>query len=147
MHVCVCMCVYACVCQGFSTTGSAPYLPGRRARGTATGSGGFWEGVVPGTTGPVCVCVEFHTPAPWLHKPAPWLHKLARDQRHSVDLSQSRTNPGSWLDASFAPSPLSSLHPSPLSMPCAWETQRRSEERRVGKECLRLCRSRWSPYH
>ena len=22
-----------------------------------------------------------------------------------------------------------------------------SEERRVGKECLRLCRSRWSPYH
>ena len=24
---------------------------------------------------------------------------------------------------------------------------RRSEERRVGKECERLCRSRWSPYH
>ena len=24
---------------------------------------------------------------------------------------------------------------------------RRSEERRVGKECRRLCRSRWSPYH
>ncbi len=27
------------------------------------------------------------------------------------------------------------------------ERERRSEERRVGKECLRLCRSRWSPYH
>ena len=27
------------------------------------------------------------------------------------------------------------------------EAFRRSEERRVGKECLRLCRSRWSPYH
>ena len=26
-------------------------------------------------------------------------------------------------------------------------TTMRSEERRVGKECLRLCRSRWSPYH
>ena len=26
-------------------------------------------------------------------------------------------------------------------------SQYRSEERRVGKECLRLCRSRWSPYH
>jgi lipopolysaccharide export system permease protein len=26
-------------------------------------------------------------------------------------------------------------------------TQHRSEERRVGKECRRLCRSRWSPYH
>ena len=24
---------------------------------------------------------------------------------------------------------------------------RRSEERRVGKECPSLCRSRWSPYH
>src|SRR3546814_17385791 len=23
----------------------------------------------------------------------------------------------------------------------------RSEERRVGKECVRPCRSRWSPYH
>ena len=27
------------------------------------------------------------------------------------------------------------------------QDQSRSEERRVGKECLRLCRSRWSPYH
>src|SRR3546814_17660934 len=25
--------------------------------------------------------------------------------------------------------------------------QARSEERRVGKECVRTCRSRWSPYH
>ena len=29
----------------------------------------------------------------------------------------------------------------------AAKTDARSEERRVGKECLRLCRSRWSPYH
>jgi hypothetical protein len=27
------------------------------------------------------------------------------------------------------------------------ERHKRSEERRVGKECRRLCRSRWSPYH
>src|SRR3546814_4989591 len=26
-------------------------------------------------------------------------------------------------------------------------TWRRSEERRVGKECVSTCRSRWSPYH
>src|SRR3546814_5304174 len=26
-------------------------------------------------------------------------------------------------------------------------TSRRSEERRVGKECVSTCRSRWSPYH
>src|SRR3546814_13263919 len=27
------------------------------------------------------------------------------------------------------------------------ELASRSEERRVGKECVRTCRSRWSPYH
>src|SRR3546814_19705616 len=27
------------------------------------------------------------------------------------------------------------------------QTPQRSEERRVGKECVRTCRSRWSPYH
>ena len=26
-------------------------------------------------------------------------------------------------------------------------TSMRSEERRVGKECVSTCRSRWSPYH
>ena len=35
--------------------------------------------------------------------------------------------------------------PPPLSLPLLLFS--RSEERRVGKECLRLCRSRWSPYH
>ena len=28
-----------------------------------------------------------------------------------------------------------------------YPVQSRSEERRVGKECYALCRSRWSPYH
>src|SRR3546814_8198775 len=31
---------------------------------------------------------------------------------------------------------------------CAWRVlYARSEERRVGKECVSTCRSRWSPYH
>src|SRR3546814_15804241 len=31
---------------------------------------------------------------------------------------------------------------------CAWYfTDDRSEARRVGKECVSPCRSRWSPYH
>ena len=50
-------------------------------------------------------------------------------------------------------------HPDPGSRPAVTltppqarearlsELPSRSEERRVGKECLRLCRSRWSPYH
>src|SRR3546814_12759680 len=29
----------------------------------------------------------------------------------------------------------------------AVEARLRSEERRVGKECVSTCRSRWSPYH
>src|SRR3546814_19616780 len=29
----------------------------------------------------------------------------------------------------------------------AWASVERSEERRVGKEWVRTCRSRWSPYH
>src|SRR3546814_4664712 len=29
----------------------------------------------------------------------------------------------------------------------AFGRQNRSEERRVGKECVSTCRSRWSPYH
>src|SRR3546814_19748981 len=28
-----------------------------------------------------------------------------------------------------------------------FEKNQRSEERRVGKECVSTCRSRWSPYH
>src|SRR3546814_15739333 len=28
-----------------------------------------------------------------------------------------------------------------------FRNQKRSEERRVGKECVSTCRSRWSPYH
>src|SRR3546814_12569043 len=31
--------------------------------------------------------------------------------------------------------------------PRAPATYQRSEERRVGKECVSTCRSRWSPYH
>jgi twitching motility protein PilJ len=34
-----------------------------------------------------------------------------------------------------------------LAERAASATKQRSEERRVGKECRRLCRSRWSPYH
>ena len=35
----------------------------------------------------------------------------------------------------------------PTSGSVVVDVKERSEERRVGKECLRLCRSRWSPYH
>jgi penicillin-binding protein 1A len=34
-----------------------------------------------------------------------------------------------------------------ITAPLSRSLKPRSEERRVGKECRRLCRSRWSPYH
>ena len=34
-----------------------------------------------------------------------------------------------------------------ISYAVFWPEVIRSEERRVGKECCALCRSRWSPYH
>jgi O-acetylserine/cysteine efflux transporter len=46
---------------------------------------------------------------------------------------------------------LLSRHPThqvvPLALMVPVFGMSRSEERRVGKECRRLCRSRWSPYH
>src|SRR3546814_6016492 len=34
-----------------------------------------------------------------------------------------------------------------LAVTVVGSTNPRSEERRVGKECVSTCRSRWSPYH
>src|SRR3546814_10163565 len=34
-----------------------------------------------------------------------------------------------------------------ISIKCFCHNQCRSEERRVGKECVSTCSSRWSPYH
>src|SRR3546814_20060459 len=43
---------------------------------------------------------------------------------------------GKYWDAGF-----------PEEEPALTEEDERSEERRVGKECVSTCRSRWSPYH
>src|SRR3546814_7513802 len=44
--------------------------------------------------------------------------------------------------------PVWSSQPEPDISPTARaQRTRRSEERRVGKECVSTCRSRWSPYH
>src|SRR3546814_13213085 len=37
--------------------------------------------------------------------------------------------------------------PGGIDAPAACDQIPRSEERRVGKECVSTCRSRWSPYH
>ena len=60
---------------------------------------------------------------------------------HSHPLDVFKLFCQSSLASSFGPY-LSSY----FSLTCSLSLSR-SEERRVGKECLRLCRSRWSPYH
>src|SRR3546814_7161085 len=38
-------------------------------------------------------------------------------------------------------------YPAPSGRGAADGARARSEERRVGKECVSTCRSRWTPYH
>src|SRR3546814_11658503 len=56
---------------------------------------------------------------------------LREDRRHITDADIAR---------------LSSELTIPLNLEMA-ATDERSEERRVGKECVSTCRSRWSQYH
>ena len=75
----------------------------------------------------------------------------ADGQRHQV-MRRRDANGQPWLDRAAAAAALRDaivktgkgewIEPSKQSL-AEW----RSEERRVGKECATLCRSRWSPYH
>src|SRR3546814_18813217 len=51
------------------------------------------------------------------------------------------------LDALRPHPPSSSERGKPTISPDGRDHSERSEERRVGKECVSTCRSRWSPYH
>src|SRR3546814_3225195 len=70
----------------------------------------------------------------------------------SSDLVAVRMLKAGELDiAEFNLAPLSEAAPGTkaLTLPFLFRdaTHMRSEERRVGKECVRTCRSRWAPYH
>ena len=68
-----------------------------------------------------------------------WLEEkgIAFEDRHIVEANPTAEELKAWHEKSG------------LSLKRFFNTSgmKRSEERRVGKECLRLCRSRWSPYH
>src|SRR3546814_20015038 len=64
--------------------------------------------------------------------------------------------PSSGLFAPTQQEPASRFAPAAPTFSKVWavaykgtgyDRMRRSEERRVGKECVSTCRSRWSPYH
>src|SRR3546814_1023276 len=50
-------------------------------------------------------------------------------------------------DLSFAPAPRASDEELTRQSEQLRQALQRSEERRVGKECVSRCRLRWSPYH
>ena len=57
-------------------------------------------------------------------------------------------NPGAWLMATAKHRAIDQFRRGKLLDRKHDEVgHERSEERRVGKECATLCRSRWSPYH
>src|SRR3546814_10762439 len=62
----------------------------------------------------------------------------------SSDLMPSRLTRFCSTWSRIAPSTTPTIVPSP---PRREHPPSRTEERRVGKECVRTCRSRWSPYH
>src|SRR3546814_15257820 len=53
------------------------------------------------------------------------------------------------VDASAIPPSIHTIEDDrlPMCFLLFFRTYNRSEERRVGKECVSTCRSRWSPYH
>jgi anthranilate synthase component 2 len=64
---------------------------------------------------------------------------------HAKELMHSKTSPIQHKDMGVfrgLPNPFTATRYHSLVI-----ERERSEERRVGKECRRLCRSRWSPYH
>src|SRR3546814_9462627 len=76
------------------------------------------------------------------------------DQRFFVrDIEQGKQNPhfegvaGAFGHVEFHRSLLLKVGPLNLYQLRAFRARHRSEERRVGKECVSTCRSRWSPYH
>src|SRR3546814_2019945 len=58
----------------------------------------------------------------------------------SSDVCSSDLN-RSWRQAKGRPDRFHRIQPADPGL------RTRSEERRVGKECVSTCRSRWSPYH
>jgi hypothetical protein len=67
----------------------------------------------------------------------------ARANEAVLAAEQRRAELEPWLQTQLA----ERLQTQELLPRCREFLHGRSEERRVGKECRRLCRSRWSPYH
>src|SRR3546814_15377117 len=63
---------------------------------------------------------------------------IARAEKELFDYSVDASRVA-WVNATYITDDKDAL--------AAQSGAKRSEERRVGKECVSTCRSRWSPYH
>src|SRR3546814_13251091 len=87
--------------------------------------------------------------------PPPFRRDLRPDRNH--DLRAFRPGPGLLFDLralALPPDVASPEESQPesalvleMTLRAPHRARKRSEERRVGKECVSTCRSRWSPYH
>src|SRR3546814_12288316 len=82
-----------------------------------------------------------------------WLQQLARFR---IETEKKKKDPIRWtgpilaggrLIAVNSEGTLAEYSPTDGSLLASTEFDSRSEARRVGKECVSTCRSRWSPYH
>ena len=105
--------------------GKAKTVPDRRTERTAGGAAGAGSGLLPAG----------RRLAPHRWRPPGVRPDPSRQEKRSPVYTAGNTGAG------HSPSP----SPGGETGTLKWRV--RSEERRVGKECLRLCRSRWSPYH
>src|SRR3546814_11780601 len=81
---------------------------------------------------------EFRAALEGIGVPAPWPAVLSE--------SSAKSATGALFDDSRTLSALIGRPTTPLA-DSVKVALARSEERRVGKECVSTCRSRWSPYH
>jgi uncharacterized protein YbcC (UPF0753/DUF2309 family) len=76
-----------------------------------------------------------------------WSHALAAAYDKTVDTRIQFTAPNDSPEATPERTRIGFTDVEQADRVQALLRNTRSEERRVGKECRRLCRSRWSPYH
>src|SRR3546814_19027920 len=88
-------------------------------------------------------------PERFLHRRRLWREELERDRHIAGKIGVQRRCHATLLSfgASAARSPTHrvTVNSPPLNF-SATRASSRSEERRVGKECVSTCSSRWSPY-
>src|SRR3546814_17415930 len=83
-------------------------------------------------------------------------HLLPNEQREQLETLYTQMAPAGLKPLWEALAQLVPPHPNSPACAHLWSYEHardflmragRSEERRVGKECVSTCRSRWSPYH